>query len=99
MSTADVEVDKNLKEVYDEAMISYKNQMNYADISNPQFAARNAEIGAMFLMVALKSATSKSDIIEKRRKRSKSSITNNTTNNVLVTSREELLRLAKEGKI
>jgi hypothetical protein len=91
----DIETDRKIDEVYDQALGTFQNQMAYAEIIEPRYAARNAEVAASYLNIALQAAGMKAKV-KSDRKRSASFIPgagNKITNNTLVCTREEIMRL------
>jgi hypothetical protein len=92
----DIETDRKLDEVYNEAKKTFQNQMSYTEIIEPRYAARNAEVAATFLNIALAAATSKARV-KTDRKRANTFIpgmgSTKITNNTVVATREEILRM------
>lgn len=90
----DIENDRRIDEVYTLAIDAYKQQSDMVEIIDPKFAARNAEVAANFLNIALSAATSKAKI-KADRKRSAAFIPqkSSTTNNVIVASQEDILKM------
>lgn len=91
----DIENDKRFDEVYTAAIDTFNNQMAYTEIIEPRYAARNAEVAANFLNLALQAANSKARN-KMDRKRATAFIPGmggKVTNNTIVASREEILRM------
>lgn len=91
----DVENDKRFDEVYDAALGTFQNQMAYTEIVEPRYAARNAEVAATYLNIALQAAATKARV-KTDRKRATMFIPNaggKTVNNTIVATREEILRM------
>lgn len=93
----DIENDKRFDDVYTAAMETFQNQMAYTEIIEPRYAARNAEVAANFLNLALAAANSKAKV-KNDRKRVNTFIpgangTQKVTNNTIVATREEILRM------
>ncbi len=91
----DVENDARFDEVYSTAIETFQNQMAYTEIIEPRYAARNAEVAATFLNLALQAASAKARV-KTDRKRSTMFIPQaggKTVNNTIVASREEILRM------
>lgn len=91
----DVENDKRFDDVYNAAMDTFQNQMAYTEIIEPRYAARNAEVAANFLNLALQAASAKARV-KSDRKRATAFIPGmggKVTNNTIVASREEILRM------
>lgn len=64
----DIATDKRLDEVYDAAMQTFHNQTAYTEIIEPRYAARNAEVAAQFLGLALNAATAKAKVKSDRKR-------------------------------
>lgn len=91
----DIENDKRFDNIHEVAMETFQNQMAYTDIIEPRYAARNAEVAANFLNLALQAATAKAKI-KADRKRINTFIPNaggKVTNNTIVASREDILKM------
>ena len=93
----DVENDARFDEVYTAAKEAFDNQMAYTEIIEPRYAARNAEVAANFLNLALQAASAKARV-KSDRKRAAAFIpgmgaNSKVTNNTIVASREEILRM------
>lgn len=91
----DVENDQRFNTVYDTALETFQNQMAYTEIIEPRYAARNSEVAATFLNIALQAATAKARV-KSDRKRATMFIPNaggKTVNNTIVATREEILRM------
>lgn len=92
----DVANDRKIDEVYDLALSAYKQQTAMVEIIDPKFAARNAEVAANFLNIALNAATSKAKIKTDRKRVgmfNPAANANKTTNNVIVASQEDILKM------
>ena len=92
----DIETDGKIDAVYDAALETFQNQMAYTEIIEPRYAARNAEVAANYLNIALAAATSKAKL-KTDRKRVNAFIPGaagaRVTNNTIVATREEILRM------
>lgn len=91
----DVENDERFDAVYTTALETFQNQMAYTEIIEPRYAARNAEVAATFLNLALQAASAKARV-KADRKRATMFIPNaggKTVNNTIVATREEILRM------
>lgn len=92
----DLHIDKQLETIHNSALIAYEKQQRMADEVDPRFAARNAEVAATFLNIALNSVNTRIDAKYKRNKiRITKEIKGNTphtvNNNLIVGDREEIL--------
>lgn len=64
----DLEIDKKIDEVYDAAIEAFKTQTAYTEIIEPRYAARNAEVAANYLNIALNAANSRAKVKSERKK-------------------------------
>lgn len=101
----DLIIEKRIDEVYDEAMDAFRKQNEYTEIIEPRYAARNAEVAANYLNIALAAANSRSRVKVDRKRANQTFIPHGNggknTTNVLIASREEILRMIdvdKDGK-
>ena len=91
---ADVENDARIDAVYNAALDAFTQQTQYQEIIEPRYAARNAEVAANYLTIALNAAATKARVRGDRKKQSAFvSYTNNKASNVVVASREDILRM------
>jgi len=91
----DIDTDQKIDAVYDAALEAYQSQTSMVELLEPRYAARNAEVAAAYLNIALSAATSKAKV-KADRKRSTMFIPNGgnkVTNNTIVASREEIMRM------
>lgn len=92
----DIETEKKIDEVYASAISTFQNQIAYTEIIEPRYAARNAEVAATYLNIALAAATSKAKIKVERKKANQFIPYNNggkTTNNIVVADRNDILKM------
>lgn len=90
----DVEIDKKIDTVYDSAINAFNNQTAYSEIIEPRYAARNAEVAAQYLNIALNAAATRARVKGERKKAGAFvPYASKTQNNVVVASREEIMRL------
>jgi len=99
----DLHIDGQLENIHDSAIIAFEKSSRMADEVDPKFAARNAEVAAQYLKIALDSVSTRIDAKHKRAKvrqgdieAGKSSINNNTV--IVTADRNELLRQILGGK-
>lgn len=90
----DIEIDKKFDAIYDAALDTFNNQMAYTEIIEPRYAARNAEVAANYLTIALNAAATRART-KSDRKRNAAFVpfAGKTQNNVVVASREEIMRM------
>ena len=97
----DQAIDQKIDTVYDSAMETFQNQMGFVEILEPRYAARNAEVAATFLNIALNAAATRARV-KGDRKRSATFVpfNNNPTNRAITASREDILRmLSVDGEV
>lgn len=95
----DQEIDDNIKKIFDAAMDAYENQTAFTEIVEPKFAARNAEVAAQYLALALNATALKAKTKNEKRKNQQFVPFNNTTNNVIITDRNKLLDMIDSPEI
>lgn len=99
----DTAIASQLQNIHDKAMTVFHSQAEMVEIVDPKFAARNAEVAAMYLQTALNATTLRAKIkAEKDKTRiTKSGSVNNGTvnNNIIIADRNEILRRAIEGAV
>lgn len=90
----DKEIDAKIDAVYDAALETFQQQTEYTQIIEPRYAARNAEVAATYLTIALNAVATKAKV-KGDRKRNSAFVpyANKTQNNVVVASREEIMRM------
>ncbi len=97
-------IEKRIDDVYEEAIEAFRKQNEYTEIIEPRYAARNAEVAANYLNIALAAANSRSRVKVDRKRANQTFIPHGggkSTTNVLIASREEILRMInvdKDGK-
>lgn len=93
----DILVEKRIDEVYEMALQTFQNQTAFTEIIEPRYAARNAEVAANYLNIALAAANSRAKVKTDRKRANQAFIphANKTTNNLVVASREDVLRMIK----
>ena len=90
----DVEIDRKIDQVYDTAYDTFQQQMQYAEIVEPRYAARNAEVAANYLNIALNAASTRARVRSDRKKSSAFvPYAAKNPNGVVVASREEILKM------
>lgn len=94
--TEDAEIDKKIDAVYDAALEAYHNQTAMVEILEPRYAARNAEVAANYLNIALNAAATRAKV-KGDRKRSAQFVpfaTNQGANKgTVMASREDILKM------
>lgn len=94
----DLLVEKRIDEVYDAAMDTFRSQTEFTEIVDPKFAARNAEVAAGFLNIALSAAAARAKVKVDRKRSNQSFVPysnqpGRSQTNVVVASREEILKM------
>lgn len=91
----DVEIDKKIDTIYDSALDAYNTQTAYTEIIEPRYAARNAEVAAQYLNIALNAAATRARVKGDRKRNSQfvPYAAGAKTGGVVVASREEIMRL------
>jgi hypothetical protein len=92
----DLQIDGKLNEIYNNAVTAFNNHAGLAENSDPRFSARNGEVAAQYLKIALDSTNSK---IEAKYKRNKVKIAklaagtpNSLQQNLVVADRNDILK-------
>jgi hypothetical protein len=90
----DTEIDGKIDTVYNAAIDAFNNQTAYTEIIEPRYAARNAEVAAQYLNIALNAAATRARV-KGDRKRGNTFVpyTDNKTKGVVVCSREDIMKL------
>jgi hypothetical protein len=66
----DAEIDQKIDTVYTSAIETFQQQMQYAEIVEPRYAARNAEVAANYLNIALNAAGMRAKVKSDRKRSS-----------------------------
>lgn len=93
----DLHIDAQLEAVHNAALIAFEQQSRLSQEVDPKFSARNAEVAAQYLNIALNAVNSRVDSKFKRQKiriaKKEAGKPNTVNNNVIVADRNELLRM------
>lgn len=96
----DILVETRLDEIHAAAMEAFRNQTAYTEIIEPRFAARNAEVAANYLNIALQAVNSRAKNKVERKRANAPFVPfanqgggNKSTTNVVIASREEILKM------
>ena len=93
----DIVIERKIDDVYDNAMQAFNNQTAYMEIIEPRYAARNAEVAANYLNIALAAANSRAKVKSDRKRTNQAFIPygnqGKQTNNIIVANREEILKM------
>lgn len=94
----DIQVDAQLSEIHTAAMQAFYQQAALAQQVDPKFSARNSEVAAQFLNVALSTVNSRVDAKAKRMKlrldkmKAQDTTPNSVQNNIIVADRNSLMK-------
>lgn len=97
----DIDINNKIETIYSAALEAYENQTGLAEIVEPRYAARNAEVAAQYLNIALNSVSLKSRNKNDKRKVQQFIPFNNTNinnSNVVVTDRNSILQMIADKK-
>ncbi len=89
-------IEKRIDEVYDTALQAYHNQTAFIEIVDPRFAARNAEVAANYLNIALQAVNSRSRAKTDRKRANQTFVPYNSkpsTQNLIFANREDILKM------
>ncbi len=92
-------VEKNIDEIYAAAMEAFNKQTEYTEIIEPRYAARNAEVAANYLTIALNASMARARTkVDRKRANQQAGFVpyaqgGKTTNNFLIANREEILKM------
>lgn len=90
----DVMIDQKIDDVYDAALGAFNQQTQYMEVIEPRYAARNAEVAANYLNIALGAATARAKVKGDRKKNMAFvPFTNNKASGTVVASREDIMRM------
>jgi hypothetical protein len=93
----DLLVEKRIDEVYDAAMDAFQNQSAFIEVIDPKFAARNAEVAANYLNIALNAASTRAKVKTDRKRANQAFVPYNqpgkTTNNIVIADRNAILKM------
>lgn len=92
----DLEISSKIDSVYDKAIDAFDEQSAYIQVIEPRYAARNAEVAAGFLKIALDAVATRANVKRDKKKNAQFIPFNNTgsgNQNVIVADRNELLKM------
>ena len=91
----DLHIDSQLDSIHTSAMIAFEKSARMAEEVDPKFAARNAEVAAQYLNIALNAVNSRVDAKFKRQKvrlaKTTEKAPGTVNNNVIIADRNSLL--------
>ena len=78
-------------------MQTFQNQTAYTEIVEPRYAARNAEVAANYLNIALAAANSRAKVKTDRKRANQAFVPyangGKTTNNIVIADRNQILKM------
>lgn len=91
----DIQIDNNIDTIYDAAISAFTTQTEYTEIIEPRYAARNAEVAAGYLNIALAAMAQKAKIKGDRKKQAQFiPFSNNARpDGTVISSREAIMKL------
>lgn len=96
----DIDINNKIEDIYTTAIETFEQQTAYAEITEPRYAARNAEVAAQYLNIALSAVALKSKNKVDKRKTKNAFIPFNNTNisgsNIVVAGRNQLLEMMEK---
>jgi hypothetical protein len=93
----DILIEKRLDDVYEVALQTFQQQTAYTEIIEPRYAARNAEVAANYLNIALAAANSRAKVKSDRKRANQAFVPfangGKTTNNLVIADRNDILKM------
>ena len=93
----DLHIDGQLENLHEVAMNAFQQQSRLAQEVDPKFSARNAEVAAQYLNIALNTVNTRIDSKFKRNKikiaKKEATVTKNVNNNIIVADRNSILKM------
>lgn len=87
-------IDGKIDAIYDAALETFQQQTEYTQIIEPRYAARNAEVAASYLTIALNAVATRAKVKgERKRNAAFVPYAGRNPNNVVVASRDEIMRM------
>lgn len=87
-------IDERIDAIYDAALETFQQQTEYTQIIEPRYAARNAEVAASYLTIALNAVATRAKVKgDRKRQAGFIPFAGRNQNNVVVASREEIMRM------
>jgi hypothetical protein len=97
----DIDINNKIETIYDAALSAYEQQNGMAEIVEPRYAARNAEVAAQYLGLALNAVSLKARTKNDKRKSAQFiPFTNNniSNSNVVVADRNSIMQMIADKK-
>lgn len=90
----DVAIDTKIDEIYDAAIGAFNQQTAYTEVIEPRYAARNAEVAAGYLTIALNAAATRAKVKGDRKKTAQFvPFTGGRKDGSVVASREDIMQM------
>lgn len=100
-SAEDEEIDQKIDDVHKAAIDAFNTQTAYMELIEPRYAARNAEVAAQYLNIALNAANSRARVKADRAKTKAfvpyANAQNKLGGQTVTASREEIMRMLEGG--
>lgn len=97
----DLAISSKMDDVYDKALGAFEEQTAYIQVIEPRYAARNAEVAAQYLKIALDAVSTRANVKRDKKKNAQYVPFNNSgsgNQNVIVADRNDLLKMINDGK-
>lgn len=95
----DADINEKIEKIYEVAMETFENQTAMMEIVEPRYAARNSEVAAQYLNIALNATSLKAKTKNEKRKSSTfipfGNNTNISGNNIVVADRNQILDMLR----
>ncbi len=94
-------IDAKIDTVYDAALDAYTNQVAFCDIIEPRYSARNAEVAAQYLSIALNAAATRARVKGDRARGAAFMPYANSKfqQNIVVASREDIMKMIVDADV
>jgi hypothetical protein len=100
-SAEDAEIDQKIDDVHKAAIEAFNTQTAYMELIEPRYAARNAEVAAQYLNIALNAANSRARVKADRAKTKAfvpyANAQNKLGGQTVTASREEIMAMLERG--
>lgn len=86
-------IDSKIDEVYDAAINAFNQQTAYTEVIEPRYAARNAEVAAGYLTIALNAVATRAKVKGDRKKTAQFVPFTGRKDGAVVASREDIMKM------
>lgn len=98
----DIKIDQDIDLIFDKAVDAFNEQMEFVQAVEPRYAARNAEVAAQYLNIALNSKMARAKVKSDRKRNNGfipySNGAKTVNNNVIVADRNDILKMILQDK-